>query len=168
LIATLKYRDLSERQGVVDQLAELLRSPPPPDLMMTPDQIAGLHHEGMEIGAHTINHPILMSVSDDDARSEIVGSKRALEEITGSTVTLFAYPNGKPGTDYGPQHVTLVRESGFSAAVSTVPGVARGGSDVYQLPRFGPWDSNPHRLGARLLLACARSAPPSTSLTAKH
>ena len=159
LIAALKYRPVAERQSAVEQLAAALRSPLPRNLMMTPSQIAKLHSEGMEIGAHTVNHPILTSVSEDEARAEIVSSKRTLEDIAGAPVTSFAYPNGKPGRDYRPEHVRLVREAGFLAAVSSVGGVAHRGSDVFQLPRFSPWDRNPLRLGARLLASCARPIP---------
>jgi peptidoglycan/xylan/chitin deacetylase (PgdA/CDA1 family) len=127
--------------------------------MMRPAQIKRLYDEGMEIGGHTVNHPILAVLDAQEARAEITGGKHRLEEITGAPVTLFAYPNGKPGEDYGPRDVELVKKAGFAAAVSTRSGVAGRGSDVFQLPRFGPWDRNPRRLGARLLLNCARSVP---------
>jgi peptidoglycan/xylan/chitin deacetylase (PgdA/CDA1 family) len=136
-----------------------MRTTPPKDLMMRPAQIKRLHDEGMEIGGHTVNHPILAVLDAQEARAEIVGGKHRLEEITGAPVTLFAYPNGKPGQDYGPRDVELVKKAGFAGAVSTRSGVAGRGSDVFQLPRFGPWDRNPRRLGARLLLNCARSVP---------
>jgi len=164
LIAALKHRRPSERQSIVDQLPEALRSLAPKGAMMTPDQVAKLHREGMEIGAHTVNHPILASLSDDEARSEIVTSKRILEEITGAPVDSFAYPNGKPGIDYTAQHVRLVREAGFRGAVSTLPGVAHRDSDLFQLPRFGPWDRNPRRRGLRLMASCATATPTGTRL----
>ena len=157
LIAKLKYRRVGERSELVARLAAAMRSALPADLMMRPAQIKRLHDEGMEIGAHTINHPILARLDDDEARAEIVGSKRRLEEITRAPVAVFAYPNGKPGQDYGPRDVQLVKQAGFAAAVSTVNGVADRNSDLYQLPRFGPWDRSRHRLGVRLLLRCARA-----------
>jgi peptidoglycan/xylan/chitin deacetylase (PgdA/CDA1 family) len=156
LIAALKYRPVKEREAIVERLAAALRSPLPRNLMMTPRQIVKLHAEGMEIGAHTVNHPILRSINEEEARTEIIASKNTLEEITGAPVRLFAYPNGKPGRDYGPEHVRIAREAGFSAAVSTVAGIAHSGSDLFQLPRFSPWDRNPLRLGIRLLAACTR------------
>ena len=125
---------------------------------MRPAQIKRLRDEGMEIGGHTVNHPILTGLREQEARAEIVNGKRRLEEITGAPVTLFAYPNGKPGRDYGPREVELVREAGFTAAVSTIGGVANRDSDIFQLPRFNPWDRSPRRLGVRLLLSCTRSA----------
>ena len=158
LLSDVKYRPVGERIALVEHIAGVMRSELPRNLMMRPAQIKRLHDEGMEIGGHTVNHPILTVLDERHARAEIVGGKHRLEEITGAPVTLFAYPNGKPGRDYGPQHVKLVKEAGFTAAVSTVSGVARRGSDLFQLPRFGPWDRNPRRLGARLLLGCVRSA----------
>lgn len=136
LLGQLEYRPIAERTSLVEQLADALRSSLPDNLMMRPAQIKRLHDEGMEIGGHTVNHPILMTLQDEEARAEIVGGKRRLEEITGAPVTLFAYPNGKLGRDYGPQHVQLVKEAGFAAAVSTTPGVANRSSDLFQLPRF--------------------------------
>jgi peptidoglycan/xylan/chitin deacetylase (PgdA/CDA1 family) len=159
IIDALKYRPGGERHDAVETLVCALGLRLPSGLMMTPAQISKLSRAGMEIGAHTVHHPILACVDDEEAREEIVGSKRALEEITGSPVTMFAYPNGKPGRDYGPQHVRFVREAGFKAAVSTINGIAHRGSDLFQLPRYMPWERNPRRLAVRLLLACARAAP---------
>jgi peptidoglycan/xylan/chitin deacetylase (PgdA/CDA1 family) len=159
LIGQLMYRSVGERRALVVQLAAAMHSTLPADLMMRPAQIKRLHDEGMEIGGHTVNHPILATLDEDEARAEIVEGKRQLEEITGAPVTLFAYPNGKPGRDYGPRDVGLVREAGFAAAVSTLGGVANRGSNLFQLPRFGPWDRDPRRLGVRLLLSCARPFP---------
>ncbi|MET0320091.1 MAG: polysaccharide deacetylase family protein, partial [Duganella sp.] len=61
---------------------------------------------------------------------------------------LFAYPNGRPGTDYRACHVALVRQAGFEGAVTTSPGA--GLADVWQLPRFTPWDARQWRFHLRL------------------
>jgi peptidoglycan/xylan/chitin deacetylase (PgdA/CDA1 family) len=159
LISRLKYRPVEERRALVEQLAAVMGSTLPADLMMNPAQIRKLYEEGMEIGAHTVNHPILAMLDDEEARAEVVGGKRRLEEITGAPVTLFAYPNGKPARDYGPRDVEMVRKAGFAAALSTVSGVADSSSDLFQLPRFSPWEKNPYRLGLRLLLSRSPAMP---------
>lgn len=159
LLTKIKYLQPDERQALVQQLASAMRSTLPERLMMRPAQIRRLHEEGMEIGGHTVNHPILAVLDDRQARDEIVEGKHRLEEITGAPVTLFAYPNGKPGRDYVPRDVELVKQAGFTAAVSTTHGAASGRSDMFQLPRFGPWHKNPRRLGLRLLMNVAGSAP---------
>jgi peptidoglycan/xylan/chitin deacetylase (PgdA/CDA1 family) len=84
-------------------------------------------------------------------RCEIEGSKHVLERLLGEEVNLFAYPNGKPGEDYDERAVALVRELGFSAAVTTVRGAASAATDPYQMPRFTPWDRTPLRFGLRML-----------------
>lgn len=125
---------------------------PAGQLMMTREQVRALADAGMEIGCHTHTHPILTSVPPEQARADIAENKRELEDIIGRPVTVFAYPNGKPIRDYGAEHVAMVREAGFEAAVSTARGVAHGGSDPLQLPRFTPWDATPERFLARLVM----------------
>jgi len=157
ILGKIKYCSLRERGALVEELAAEMRVTLPKKLMMSPAQIRRLCDEGMEIGGHTVHHPILAGLAAQQARAEIVDGKRLLEEITDAPVTLFAYPNGKPGRDYTLRDVQLVKEAGFSAAVSTVAGAASSSSDIFQLPRFGPWERSPHRLGARLLINCTYS-----------
>jgi len=47
--------------------------------------------------------------------------------------------------------LALVRELGFVCAVSTAWGAARAGCDIYQIPRFTPWDRTDLRFGLRLI-----------------
>jgi peptidoglycan/xylan/chitin deacetylase (PgdA/CDA1 family) len=119
--------------------------------MMTAEQVRHLHASGMEVGAHTVSHPILASLDSQRAGREIWECKNQLEAITGARVSLFAYPNGKPGRDYRAEHVDMVRRMGFEAAVSTAWGVAHAASDPFQLPRFTPWDRTPGRFLLRLM-----------------
>jgi peptidoglycan/xylan/chitin deacetylase (PgdA/CDA1 family) len=50
---------------------------------------------GWEIGSHTMTHPVLTNVEDATLHQELAESKRALEQLTGSTCTAIAYPTGK-------------------------------------------------------------------------
>jgi peptidoglycan/xylan/chitin deacetylase (PgdA/CDA1 family) len=149
VLNALKYLPLEERQRRVEVLAA--ETALPSDLMMSAEQVRQLHRNDMEVGAHTVTHPILANLDSKRAGSEITDGKRRLEEIIGSPVKVFAYPNGKPGRDYGREHVDMVRELGFEAAVSTAWGVGHAASDPYQLPRFTPWDRTPRRFVLRLL-----------------
>ena len=136
---------------MTDQLARLARVRPPQDLMMGSHQVKAMHQAGMQIGAHTVSHPILARLTDDQARDEVQRSKRFLEQLLGERVGLFAYPNGKPGEDYTPQSVEVVRSLDFDAAVSTRWGASRTGDDMFQIRRFTPWDKSRLRFGARML-----------------
>ena len=111
---------------------------------------------GMAIGAHTVTHPILARLDPTNARHEIGASREHLEGLLGERVSLFAYPNGVPLHDYLPEHVEMVRQCGFSAAVSTSWGAASRRTDRFQLPRFTPWDRSRMRYGARMLLNLRR------------
>ena len=109
-------------------------------------------HAGMQIGAHTVSHPILAKLDTPRAADEIGRSRDVLQTLLGEKVGLFAYPNGKPGTDYLPDvHPALVRELGFDAAVSTRWAAARRSDDVFQIPRFTPWDRGRFKFGLRLM-----------------
>ena len=119
--------------------------------MMREDQVRELHAAGMEVGAHTVTHPILLNTAPDAARHEIVESGRRLAEILRQPIDLFAYPNGKPSVDYSAEHVAMVRDAGYATAVSTGWGVATAQSDRFQLPRFTPWDRTPGRFALRLI-----------------
>ena len=111
---------------------------------MSPAQIRELAGS-FEIGAHTITHPILARLDPSAAREEIMGSKRVLEQTLGHPVRWFAYPNGRPEADYTREHVHMVREAGYEAAVSTAIGAASAASDLFELPRFTPWSHVPLR-----------------------
>jgi peptidoglycan/xylan/chitin deacetylase (PgdA/CDA1 family) len=157
LIGAVKYRPAEERLALVDALRRRAGVDTlPDDLMMRSEQLRALHRAGMGIGAHTVTHPILATLPDDAARSEIQRGKSALEAIVGAPVTLFAYPNGRPRTDYTEQSVRIVRELGFAAAVSTAWGRADAGTDLHQVPRFTPWDASGLRFGLRLLVNLRR------------
>jgi len=151
LINQIKYRPIQERISITEQLAHLAQVQLPQDLMMTSQEVKAMRQAGMQIGAHTVSHPILARLTDDQARQEIGDSKRFLEQLLGEPVGLFAYPNGKPGEDYSPQTVEVVRSLGFDAAVSTRWGASGTGDDLFQIRRFTPWDQTRLRFGARML-----------------
>ncbi|HEX9153976.1 MAG TPA: polysaccharide deacetylase family protein, partial [Nitrospira sp.] len=109
---------------------------------------------GFETGAHTVTHPILSTLSDEDARREIAHSRSVLESITDKEVRLFAYPNGRWAQDFDLRHRDIARACGFDAAFSTEPGVSRQGADFWQLPRFTPWDRTSSRFALRMLSNC--------------
>lgn len=151
LLGALKYLPIAERLEKAEQIARLAEARLPDDLMMTSAQVRELRAAGMQIGGHTKSHPILACLNEDEARDEIAAGKSRIESILGEDISLFAYPNGRPGRDYRAEHVRMVRECGFAAAVSTSPGAARSGADVFQLPRFTPWDRSAWRFGLRLV-----------------
>tara|TARA_R110002073_G_scaffold3741_1_gene24630 strand:- start:918 stop:1910 length:993 start_codon:yes stop_codon:yes gene_type:complete len=151
ILDTLKYQPFETRRLQVEKLCELIPVTIPENFMMTPNQLRMLHSAGMEIGGHTVNHPILARLADNDAYTEIADGKEILENIIRGPIRLFAYPNGKPCKDYLPAHTAMLRRIGFEAAVSTAWGTAKNGNDLYQLPRFTPWDTGRLRFVLRMM-----------------
>ena len=150
LISRLKYCAPDHRSDLSKHILEKCKVSGPTNLMMRSDQVRALRDAGMEIGCHTKHHPILNLLDLKAAKKEITDGREQLESICGQPVSFFAYPNGRPDRDYGPQHVQLVRELGFVAAVSTVWGAAKTGDDLFQLPRFTPWGHSTVGFQARL------------------
>jgi peptidoglycan/xylan/chitin deacetylase (PgdA/CDA1 family) len=97
-----------------------------------------------------VNHPILARCDQTTARSEIIEGRSYLENLLDERVGLFAYPNGKLGADYRNEHIDIVKDLGFDAAVSTNPGASSHGNDLFQLSRFTPWDREAWKFGLRL------------------
>lgn len=148
----VKYLSLAGREEALATLHASAGSPVlPTDLMMRSQQVQQLHQAGMEIGGHTVRHPILQVLGDEEAEQEISAGRERLQDLIQAPVELFAYPNGKPGRDYDKRDVEIVRRLGFKAAVSTAVGVATPDSDRFQLPRFTPWDQSALRFTGRLL-----------------
>lgn len=153
IIGAVKHLHPTERLEKVETLVRNAKTRLPADLMMSSNQVRQLAQAGMDVGAHTVSHPILLTLSKGEAIAEIAGSKRALEDIIGRPVHTFAYPNGRIGHDYTVRDRDLVAAQGFDFAVSTNPGVVMPGSDVFQLPRFTPWGRTQAQWLAKLLLA---------------
>ena len=150
IIGRIKYEQPPRRQELADAVARCSGAKLPTDLMLRGEQVRQLHRARMQIGAHTHTHPILARLDAQSARDEILRGKTALEDLLGDTVSLFAYPNGRPEQDYSAESVDIVRSLGFAAAVSTATGAADGRADMLQLPRFTPWDRTRTRFGLRL------------------
>lgn len=86
---------------------------------------------GMDIGSHTRTHADLNQASADQAREEIAGSKRELENILGCEVRHFCYPYGR----FGAEHSQMAREAGYVTATTTRRGRMHAGDDPMTLRR---------------------------------
>lgn len=159
ILTALKYRDAPERIRAARTIAGRAGLAGAPQPMMSESQLRRLAGFGIDVGAHCITHPILARVPADVAKREIVQGKRDLEDILGAPVTTFAYPNGEPGTDYGPEHVAMIRDAGFKGAVSTAWGAADRRTDPYQIPRISPWDRTPERFALRVVRGYLQRRP---------
>jgi peptidoglycan/xylan/chitin deacetylase (PgdA/CDA1 family) len=100
--------------------------------LLTWDEIVQLDREGtLEFEAHTVTHPNLLTVDDQRATEEIMGSRDELELRLGRPVTAFSYPAGL----FGERERGLVVQAGYRVAASCRPGVNRPSTDRFALRR---------------------------------
>lgn len=105
---------------------------------LTPGEVQEIAKGGLiEVGAHTMTHPVLSTISKAGQQTEIRQSKERLDSILGleNPVSNFAYPYGNE-SDYTLETAATVREVGFASACSTINDVVCQGTDLFQLPRF--------------------------------
>lgn len=152
VLAKIKYLPIEERKKLIDALYQENNAQEYPIRMMSVEQIKQLHKMGIEIGAHTVEHPILTVLNPAQQKEQIAKSKETLAVWLGEKITGFAYPNGKITVDYDLTTKDIVEELGFDYAVSTNWGITTKNSDKYQLNRFTPWDNSPLKFQLRLLL----------------
>jgi peptidoglycan/xylan/chitin deacetylase (PgdA/CDA1 family) len=98
---------------------------------------------GHEIGSHTVSHPHLPTLSDEEVRRELCLSKERIESEVGRPCRFVAYPYG----DHDARVREAAREAGYIAGFG-LPG-DRSFRDPYLLPRVAVWRGN-GRLRLRL------------------
>jgi peptidoglycan/xylan/chitin deacetylase (PgdA/CDA1 family) len=65
------------------------------DRVLSPVEMKELLAMGMEIGSHTVTHPVLTQIPMSDVDRELRDSRRMLEDVLGREVTSFCYPAGR-------------------------------------------------------------------------
>ena len=149
----LKYQPLDTRDVFLARLeaAAAVRVSEVP--CMSVDDLRALHSKGFGIGAHTVLHPILSLCDAAQATHEIGAVREELELLVRGPVRSFAYPNGRPVTDFTADHVRMVQKAGYQFAVTTQWGWASNSTPVFQIPRFTPWGPD----GLHMTLQVARN-----------
>ena len=135
LTKIFKANPIRVREELREQLRQLAGVAKAPSPMLTWHQVRTMHRMGMDIGSHTMTHPNLPNAGLEDARREVVESKRALEEQLDAPVTMFSYPNGGAERYMTPAVAALVRDAGYAAAATSRNAFAGPGSDLFALER---------------------------------
>jgi peptidoglycan/xylan/chitin deacetylase (PgdA/CDA1 family) len=94
-------------------------------------QLRELSDLGFEIGSHSMSHIFLHDLTTEQIRSEVVGSKEELEEITGKPVAHFSCPGGR----WDKRVSQVVQEAGYYSLVTSQIGVNSPASDRFHLAR---------------------------------
>lgn len=105
-------------------------------IFMDWDQAQDMLNQGMEIGSHTIHHPILSEVDEQTQRIEITESKKLLEQRLSTEILALAYPTGRKHC-YNQLSVQLAHEADYQVAFSNEPGInARSNFKRFEITRF--------------------------------
>ncbi|GEM_PF-421599 len=103
--------------------------------MLNWDQVREMKSHGIMFGAHTMTHPILTRLSEQDAMREICGSKEHIEKRLGEPVLDFCYPNGET-SDFNERIKQIVKDAGFRSATTSIWGRNGRDQDPYALKRI--------------------------------
>jgi peptidoglycan/xylan/chitin deacetylase (PgdA/CDA1 family) len=104
-------------------------------IYLSPQELKELDGAGVEIGGHTVSHPILARCADGEVEREIVDGRRRLESWLGHPIRTFAYPWGRKW-DYDARAVKVLESERFVAGLSMDPGSNVAGADPLQLRRY--------------------------------
>jgi peptidoglycan/xylan/chitin deacetylase (PgdA/CDA1 family) len=85
------------------------------------NQVREMAHFGIEFGSHTVTHPILANLTDDELRFELVRSRRDIEAQIGKTVHAISYPVGGR-TAFNDRVRLAANRAGYRLGVSYIPG----------------------------------------------
>ena len=149
LVDWLKAQPADERERIIATMENAAPPSAEEPLMLTWDMVREMHGEGISFGAHTVTHPVLSELTPEATRSEILESKRRIEDNLGTEVAAFAYPYGKGGY-FNTSTVDALRAAGLRWAYTTENGLNTPQSDPYTLRRNGLRDIPRYFLAVRL------------------
>lgn len=143
----------SEQKKVLDRLQKWIGCEPTcrsTHRVLDVSEVTALARGGLiDIGAHTVTHPVLSTLSLAAQRVEIQQSKAFLEDTLGFPVSSFSYPYGSR-SDYTLETAALVREAGFTSACAYYSGVVKLSTERFQLPRMQVYDWDGEDFGGAL------------------
>jgi peptidoglycan/xylan/chitin deacetylase (PgdA/CDA1 family) len=89
----------------------------------------------MEIGSHTVSHPVLTQISRSEVERELAASRNTIAEEVGQVPSLFCYPHGSFTEDIKQQTARY-----YGAAVSTMAGGNTPATDPLELRRIAAYN----------------------------
>ena len=92
---------------------------------------------GMTFGSHTLSHPSLPYIPDEEAWREISRSKAIIEQQLDEPALHFCYPNPTGKKNFNQRLTTMLREAGYESAVTSQNGYVVPGDGVLELRRKG-------------------------------
>ncbi len=128
--AALLASSWSDQWALIEQLADAVEHPLPPDLAerlyMSQAEWTALARLGHRVGAHGVHHRHLTSLEPGELEQEL---QRSLDAVPAGAP--LAYPDGA----FDDRVMAATRRVGATSAVTCEPGTVRANTDPYRLPR---------------------------------
>jgi len=152
-LKTGAFRDNEERIAYAKQFKPFLKTVPdtqraelyqqviaslddvsvPRNLMMSWDELRQIKNEGVEIGSHTVTHPLLAKIDSEAAiTAEIKGSGQLIEKELGAFPRTLSYPIGS----YNARVKAIAAQSGYQLGLAVNQGFYDSAKqDLFEIPR---------------------------------
>ena len=133
------------------------------NVVMTEVQLKSLDKKFVLVGSHGRTHQNLLQISQDEARKEIIQSKKELEDIMKTPIETVSFPHG----DFDQTHIDMAIQAGYRQAYSIIPELIYSGSDCFLRGRVKV-DPSDWRMEYRLkLLGAYRWLPKAFAIKKK-
>ena len=102
------------------------------EAMLTEEEVRALAGESLlTIGSHTVRHPNLTLLNDDELKRELRDSRDAIASLTEKEDLILAYPNGR----FDERVEQAARDAGYVAALTMRSGLNKAGTGRFRLFR---------------------------------
>jgi peptidoglycan/xylan/chitin deacetylase (PgdA/CDA1 family) len=106
--------------------------------MMSYDELRGLNRHGHTVGSHTMTHPNMAYLKEEEAQHELAESKQRLESELHAPIKHFSYPCPALSPHWNERTLEQSRALGYETAVTTNSGLTRRGDNPLRLKRLHP------------------------------
>lgn len=145
LIARLPARALEDLACELEQRAGRAPIVDEDSRVLDANQLLELGNLGWEIGAHTIDHVVLVHESTRQMNEQLLRPKMDLESWTGRPCRYFAYCNGF----HSPSLVEALKQHGYEGAVTTFDRANQPGGDRFRVGRKVLWEAHARGLDGK-------------------
>lgn len=99
---------------------------------LSENAIKEMSNYGIDIQSHTITHPQLNKLTYNEQLTELKGSKKTLEYITGKKIDSIAYPYG----DFNEETIKAAKNAGYTLGFTTKRGLSDRNDNPLKLDRI--------------------------------
>lgn len=139
----MKVLRLDQNWEIIKLYQQKYDEPTKPGQYINVNQLVELEKSSVfEIGAHTMNHPILANENDEIAAYEIKTSIEELGKLLNRKITTFAYPNGSIDLDFGSREMRYLQEAEVDYAFSFEFKSLSEKDNLLSIPRYGLYHGN--------------------------